>query len=186
MTVPWMMFSRCKTKSRLRLSAHFPCNSLPMRSIVDIAAVKTLHEQGALFVYTVDLYGYWTEGRIPGSIQLQRMSNATLRQLITGRTKVVFYGRGDGVNTDLSAARATAKATKQGFKNVVFSAVPKRAWRAEGYAADEGANEWPCLECNTIAGYFANRFLLTNNFTCAWPASTRLGCPVSCQRNCET
>ncbi len=109
-------------------------------TVIDAASAKALHEQGALFVYTISIYGDWVEGRIPGSVQLEphRLSNSTLRQLVGKQQAVVFYGIRESFYSGQSAAQATAKAINLGFKNVYYFPSGLDAWRTAGYPVEEG------------------------------------------------
>ena len=109
-------------------------------TVIDAPAAKVLHEQSAVFAYTIGRYGVWAEGHIPGSAHLgpQRLTDSTLRQLITEGNAVVFYGLKKGAGSDHAAAQATAKAINLGFKNVYYFQPGFTAWRATGYPVEKG------------------------------------------------
>lgn len=109
-------------------------------TVIDAPAAKLLHEQSAVFAYTIGRYGVWAEGHISGSVHLgpQRLTDSTLRQLITEGNAVVFYGLKKGAGSDHAAAQATAKAINLGFKNVYYFQPGFTAWRAAGYPVEKG------------------------------------------------
>jgi adenylate cyclase len=109
-------------------------------TVIDAPAAKVLHEQSAVFAYTIGRYGVWAEGHIPGSVHLgpQRLTDSRLRQLITEGNAVVFYGLKNGAGSDHAAAQATAKAINLGFKNVYYFQPGFTAWRAGGYPVEKG------------------------------------------------